>query len=336
MNLESAREIKSRILAEHLPAFAIGMMRDCARTPEHVDVERIEPSGSVALGITPTGQDDYRIAIRVQRSGLASQTLLERVARLARGEMEVRRIRRAVKLGGPWYQRNCRPLNIGASVGHINVAAGSIGAFVKKKGSPHKYILSNNHVLANENTGVKGDEIIQRGLRDGGRATRDTVATLDSFVKLETNSPNFVDCAIAKVLDRHDCDETTMRDLLGPGIDGELRSAAEIGQIDIRAPIRKIGRTTGATVGRISAFEMDNIVLNYDLGEIRFDRQIEIESASSSPFADVGDSGAIIVSDEGQAVGLLIGAKQSSSRVGPVYANPIQAALHALNAELVV
>jgi hypothetical protein len=37
-------------------------------------------------------------------------------------------------------------------------------------------------------------------------------------------------------------------------------------------------RTTELTRGRATAFELDNVVVGYDLGNFRFDNQIEIES----------------------------------------------------------
>ncbi len=59
--------------------------------------------------------------------------------------------------------------------------------------------------------------------------------------------------------------------------------------------VGKVGRTTGTTNGRVSAFELDNVVVEYDSGVLKFDGQVEIESADSSPFSQGGDSGSLIV-----------------------------------------
>ena len=74
---------------------------------------------------------------------------------------------------------NWRPAPGGVSIGHKDVTAGTFGMVVKKEGV--RYILSNNHVLANENRGQEGDEIFQRAKADGGRLI-DEIAKLSKFV----------------------------------------------------------------------------------------------------------------------------------------------------------
>ena len=61
------------------------------------------------------------------------------------------------------------------------------------------HILSNNHVLANENRAKKGDSIIQPGAIDGGASPADRVGSLLRFVRLKASATNLVDCAIATV-----------------------------------------------------------------------------------------------------------------------------------------
>ncbi len=46
------------------------------------------------------------------------------------------------------------------------------------------YVLSNNHVLANENRARIGDSVIQPGTLDGGHPTRDKIGELTDFVPL--------------------------------------------------------------------------------------------------------------------------------------------------------
>ena len=69
----------------------------------------------------------------------------------------------------PWYQKMTRPLRIGASIGHFKITAGTLGAFVRSRDDGSVLILSNNHVLANENKAKKGDHILQPGDFDGGQ-----------------------------------------------------------------------------------------------------------------------------------------------------------------------
>lgn len=55
----------------------------------------------------------------------------------------------------------------------------------------------------------------------------------------------------------------------------------------------------------MTAFELDNVVVDYDLGNLRFDNQVEIEGTGSGPFSDGGDSGSLIVSADKRGVALL-------------------------------
>src|SRR5439155_122950 len=69
------------------------------------------------------------------------------------------------------------------------VAAGSV-----------RYILSNNHVLADENSLPIGSAIFQPGLLDHGKVSTDQIARLTRFVPLKAGAANVVDAAIAEVL----------------------------------------------------------------------------------------------------------------------------------------
>jgi hypothetical protein len=95
-------------------------------------VARLAPTQrSVALGVAPY-RGQYQLAVRVQRPSLAHSPLMERLARHANGELDVRLVGRIDKRAkrthaarkrtppapadlGPWYQRNTRPLLIGAT-----------------------------------------------------------------------------------------------------------------------------------------------------------------------------------------------------------------------------
>src|SRR6185295_9201177 len=90
-----------------------------------------------------------------------------------------------------------RPAPMGFSVGHPAITAGSIGARVKDAAG-NVYILSNNHVLANQNAASIGDAEYQPGPFDGGTAA-DQVATLSDFqtIVFSPTFSNFVDAAIA-------------------------------------------------------------------------------------------------------------------------------------------
>ena len=78
--------------------------------------------------------------------------------------------------------KRIRPAPGGVSVGHVQITAGTLGVLARRNGRP--VILSNNHVLANQNAGRVGDPILQPGPADGGRL-QDTIARLVDFVPIQ-------------------------------------------------------------------------------------------------------------------------------------------------------
>ena len=100
--------------------------------------------------------------------------------------------------------------------------------------------------------------------------------------------------------------------------------------------VAKVGRTTGLTRGRVTAFELDNVEIEFDLGFLRFDGQIEIEGDGDEPFSDGGDSGSLVVNADLCGVGLLFagGDVGGSNGRGLTYANPLRTVLDALKVDL--
>lgn len=86
----------------------------------------------------------------------------------------------------------------------------------------------------------------------------------------------------------------------------------------------------------MTAFELDNVVVTYDIGDLRFDDQIEIEGAGSGPFSRGGDSGSLIVDAGFRAVALLFAGGDSGGTNGKglTFANPIGAVFAALRVTL--
>src|SRR5438309_11302107 len=91
-----------------------------------------------------------------------------------------------------------RPIRPGTSIGPPpignTVEAGTLRAIVRSGGA--QYILSNNHVLANEDKLPIGTSIFQPALLDKGNQTTDTIATLSKTVPLSPRGNNSVHGAI--------------------------------------------------------------------------------------------------------------------------------------------
>ena len=175
------------------------------------------------------------------------------------------------------------------------VMGGTFGALVRT--SSKVYILSNNHVLADENRLPIGSPIFQPALLDHGRVASDRIATLARFVKLQGNRFNRIDAAIASPLNRN----LVGRDVLHIGAPNGSAAAA----IDMM--VHKFGRTTSYTVGRVVSVDTD-VTVEYETGNFTFENQIIIQGTTGQMFSDQGDSGALVLQrGTNVAVGLLFG-----------------------------
>lgn len=217
-----------------------------------------------------------------------------------------------------------RPAPCGISVGHLAITAGTIGALVRDTGrtdNGKRYILSNNHVLANCNSAQVGDAIWQPGPADGGTAA-DQIATLARFATLSfTGTDNRVDAAIAELTP-----DTVAGDIcsIGP-LAGRVAPARNL-------TVLKHGRTTGQTRGVITDVDADIQVSYPGFGVARFINTIVIRGVPpTTPFSAGGDSGSLIVDANHRACALLFA---GSSAQDVTFANPLSAVLSRLKVRL--
>ncbi len=329
MKLESVRELKAT-----LQSTVLATLGEPARIRAFgVAAGPVEPSTApprtLALGVVPGKGDSYRLAVRIQRRALEESDTVKAILKKSHGEADIRYIGRVSKRAGTKFQGRSRPLRIGVSIGHFKITAGTLGAFVRARSDGATLILSNNHVLANENRAKKGDAILQPGRIDDGVTPADEVGALATFVRLKRTGKNLLDCASATLNPGIKLDFVGL-DTLGhlSGLRDELLREKEI--------LRKVGRTTGVTRGQVTAIEMDNVLIDYDLGTLRFDQQIEIEGAANHAFSAGGDSGSLIVDEAGHAVALLFagGDQGGTNGKGLTYANPLRPVLDALKVDL--
>ncbi len=326
MQLDSVRELKQNLFKSVLSPKQMSAMARASG----ISARPVEAAAGVrllAVGVAPRGETDYVLAVRIQSQSLVGSDTVARIVAQAANEADVRYIGRVRRLATPWQQKRVRPLKIGVSIGHYKITAGTLGCFVRSPGSKATMVLSNNHVLANENHAKKGDAILQPGAYDGGKRPADVVAKLERFVRLQTTGVNTVDCAVATLASGITFNAGTITGI------GKL---AGVGELHADPNVQKMGRTTGVTKGKITAFEVDNVLVGYDAGDLRFDNQVEIESAGLGPFSQGGDSGSLIVNGSVQAVALLFAGSDTggSNGLGVTYANPLDAVLAGLKVEL--
>jgi hypothetical protein len=225
----------------------------------------------------------------------------------------------------PKERTRIRPARPGCSVGFAftgaeagTLMAGTFGAVVEAGGK--RFILSNNHVLANENELAIGSTIFQPGLLDKNAPASDAIAKLTKFIPLLTTGSNKVDCAIAEI-------DGQVSATIMPKV-GKLKSAQPLAAA-MSMKVMKTGRTTGFTTGTINDLTAD-VKVKYGIGTITFADQIIIVGGAR-PFSDSGDSGSLIVEQTGKrAVGLLFAGSDQFT-----IANHIEDVLEQLQVSLV-
>lgn len=341
MQLDSVRELKASLPGMAQKAFAEPTAaRDAGpAVARAASVTTAMPT--YALGVTHSRSKGFRLALRLQSRALEKSALVDYFTQRSKGEIDVRyigRVTAGAKRAGAraaGLRSRQRPLAIGFSCGFQMsgfVMAGTLGCFVRKGTAGRVMILSNNHVLADENALPLGSPIFQPGLLDGGNPATDRVAALTKFVRLRTlPTRNLVDAAVAMLAEGIAYDPTTIA-----GVGTLTGVAAALPGIGDR--VHKAGRTTGTTHGRVTAFEVDGVTVGYDFGSATFDNQIEIEGEGTGPFSAAGDSGSMIVDDAMHATALLFAGSDhgGSNGAGLTFANPFRTVLKKLSVKLVL
>jgi len=336
MQLDTVREIKQAWMSRVLPSdldteFDPGVRQARTAAGGVRPRGRVAAVGPVALGAAPAGAG-YALAVRYRHDGPLVARLVERLRQeVGAGEVEVRGIgavrplsESAGHAGPPAPGRlrgRLRPLVPGCSICHEADTAGTLGTVVRR--GQERLLLSNAHVLARSGLASLGDPVRQPGPADGGTA-RDRVGSLEGWAPLSADLPNTVDAALARLDDGIEADGS-----------GSPTATAALAGDEL---VEKLGRTTGFTSGRVTAIEVDDVVVDFgdEVGPLRFDGQIEV-SGTVGAFSLGGDSGSLVrLADGGPAVGLLYA---GSERGGPdgtglTFCNDIAVVLDALGVVL--
>ena len=308
------------------------------------DAAEVVRAPTLAFGLAPQVDGGFGIAVRYRLGVPRARSIVRKVSAEVGPDGDIRRtgrIRPVSELGpqppaptsradGETDRR--RPLRPGISIGHVGVTAGTLGAFVTRNppgdgsDTDHRlYALSNYHVLAGSPEARPGDVVLQPGPADGGLAPGDRIGELAQVVDLDSADAAFTDAAIARL----DSVPVSFEYPVGRVVTTASALGGEI--------VGKVGRTTAVTHGRVTAIELDDVIVGYeDLGALSFDDQIEIENLDDGPFSRGGDSGALVYREDGVALGLLFAGSESGGHRGKglTYANPIHQVLEVLGVEL--
>jgi hypothetical protein len=230
-----------------------------------------------------------------------------------------------------------RPAPGGASIGHRDITAGTLGCLVKRGGQT--YILSNNHVLANSNQAQIGDPILQPGPYDGGKLPDDHIADLEDFVPINiigipsecpvaTGTANFLN-GIAKLFGSNvqlqAVDMQQQENLVDAAIGRPLNpedvseEILQIGTIagsasgDLGMAIKKSGRTTQFTTGEI---EQVDVSVNVQYGEGKI--AMFVDQLMAGAMSQGGDSGSAVLDEANRLVGLLFAGSDTSTVINRI------------------
>lgn len=263
------------------------------------------------VGVNEDGQPSVRLFLmHGQVSGLPSQ--LDGIPVSSR-------------VTGPFVLRNpqtrARPAPMGYSIGHPDITAGTLGARVVDN-SGNVYILSNNHILANSNEASIGDNALQPGPYDGGTEPGDIIGTLADFDTISFTSNNTIDAAIAAV-NSDDVSGSTPNDAYGA-------PSSTTAEASPTMPVQKFGRTTGHTTGTVMETNVTVSICfepSWPFGCNQAATFVDQISIGDGSFSDGGDSGSLIVTQDGaHPVGLLFAGGDTRT-----LANPIGAVLDRFN-----
>jgi hypothetical protein len=343
MNLESAREIKEEALARFVAvpgadAFALegrsrwvgvragALFRSVARRSALGDDQG--PSETIGLGVALADKGECKLAVRYPWLDRSRAPHLDELTALAQGEIDVEWTGPIVAQGFPvpGPRQRTRPLTVGLSVGHKDVTAGTICAFVRRGGGAPE-LLSCNHVLADCDRASANDPILQPGVADGGTPA-DTIGRLAGAIPLDRAGVNAVDCAVASLATGVDADPTT---LAGYGGLAGLVDRGWYGPQAVGEPVAKIGRTTGATEGLVTVISFAQFVNYRGFGRCWFDELIEVRGETGL-FSDGGDSGSLVFGRaDRRGLGMVIAGTDTRS-----YVTRLDTVLSRLGAELAI
>lgn len=207
----------------------------------------------------------------------------------------------------------------GVSIAPVGTSySGTLGCYLTSQGAT--YLLTARHVLDPTLSGAVSPQIQQPSAQDGNTVQR-TLATTVWLAALDPSANNNVNAGVARLVMSGARDP---RMLTGPNTFATLITPTAVAIA--ASSVRKSGRTTGLTQGVVQAVNVTIPVMMPDGRTYKFQDSIMVRN-SGGQFASGGDSGALLVNESDQPVGLLFATSRDAA-----FATPIAAVLTALRA----
>ncbi|MPQ44720.1 hypothetical protein [Clostridium tarantellae] len=203
------------------------------------------------------------------------------------------------------FQTRLRPIEPACSISQYkNMSAGTLGAIVFDNETNEPYILSNNHVLVNQDEPKKQMAILQPGHKYGGSSNLNIIAMGTRYIPIKTTDYNLVDCAVTKILPH-------VNYLKRIFIIGEISGIADAKENE---EVVKVGATSQYTEGKVIATNVSLSVLSSHKVKLSYKNQIAVSRMSED-----GDSGSIYLNYKTKAIGLGFCATDTTTFLNPIF-----------------
>jgi hypothetical protein len=196
-----------------------------------------------------------------------------------------------------------RPVQGGISCGHLYVTAGTLGGFFLDR--ENKVVgLSNNHVLAAENRGIRGHLALQPGVYDNASWTNNRIGLLKYYRPLVRSNQVSFDAVNWKHINGYNLEDSATFEIDNPDIaNPEIKGIGLLNNfrdtINIGEQVQKSGRTTEVTTGTVIGL---NATVNVNFGTYSLEFRDQIITTGMS---QGGDSGSLLLDTNKNVVGLL-------------------------------
>lgn len=204
-----------------------------------------------------------------------------------------------------------RPLAPGISLSLSDGETGTLGCFVAKKSNPQiPLLLSNSHVLAKSGLAAPRSTVVQPSREDGGKAA-DMVGQLEDVIPFDFTAGfnNLCDAATASIT------PGTIANAEIPLIGKPIYS--EQYKVAVGTQVQKSGRTSEHTVGTVQDTHFRTYMLYPDANG-GYSSAGYREQVLCTKYTEKGDSGALVCTTDGKAVGLHWAGSQASSIFSPI------------------
>jgi hypothetical protein len=342
MDLQAVRQLKRRVIDE-IVALRFDSEDGDISTQSLLSARA---GKRIAVGYIQDVDGSYQLELRIQREDAQGQDMAEEAARLAeslggRAHTEVIptvRVppRSAIEAEVRQSPHAAGQLEMGLSIRHREGNAGTLGTFLRRDDG--LYLLSCSHVIALAGAAdLSGENYIYHPGTGTLRGAQ-RVAELTDFSEFSDDA-NEIDAAIARILPEWQSDVSRIP--IGRGYENEGTMVVPISDMDSLRRDReicKIGRSTGMTVGKVSAIDMDMVAVQVTSpatrrGTYRFDNLVEIRW-DSTPFSVPGDSGSLAFTrDTHEAIGLVFAAGRRQDETLVSYCCDIRTILATFSAE---